>query len=80
MMPMAGPTASESTTPIAAPDPAATTSRRPVTRPTARPAMAAGKTTSSPNREGSGIAPPRSTPAIVARFHGMNTPTTAPIQ
>ena len=80
MIPISGPIASDSTTPRIAPAPAATSSRRPVTSPAARPAIAAGNTTSRPSRAGSGIAPPSNSPAIVARFHGMNTATTAAIQ
>ena len=63
-----------SATPTATPAPtmAATSSRRPVISPTARPIIAAGKMTSMPSRAGSGICAPRTTPASVARFHGMN--------
>ncbi len=63
-----------------APARAATSSRRPVMRPTARPTIAAGKMMSMPNRVGSGIWPPSSTPASVARFHGMKVTAIAAIQ
>ena len=90
--PTSGPTSPPATTPTAGPRPATARPRagrrhppRPArgarsTRPTARPAIAAGKTTSSPSVAGFGIAPPRNTPASVARFHGMNAPSTAAIQ
>ena len=45
-----------------APTIAATSSRRPVMSPTARPTIAAGKMMSTPNRFGSGIDPPTITP------------------
>ena len=44
----------------------------------ASPIMAAGKMTSRPKRAGSGIWAPRTTPARVARFHGMNVKMNAP--
>ena len=73
-------TASETTTPIAAPAPAATSSRRPEMRRTASPAIAAGKITSIPSRDGSTIDAPIVTPASVARFQGINVVTIAAYQ
>ena len=80
MIPAAGSQASATPTAMIAPARAATSSRRPVISPTARPPIAAGKMTSSPNRVGSGMLPPIVTPMSVARFHGMKVLTIAPIQ
>ncbi len=80
MIPADGSHASAMPTPMTAPATAATSSRRPVMSPTARPPMAAGKMTSSPKRAGSGMLPPIVTPTSVATFHGMNVLTIAPIQ
>ncbi len=79
-IPTAGLIASATGTPIATAATAATSSRRPVMSVTAIPIIAAGKMTSIPNRDGSGICPPRTTPASVARFHGRNVKTSAEIQ
>jgi hypothetical protein len=67
-------------TPSVAPAMAATSSRRPVISPTARPPIAAGKMTSRPNRAGSGMLPPIVTPTSVARFQGIHVLTIAPMQ
>ena len=64
----------------ATPAAAATTSRRPFDRPTARPAIAAGKTTSRPRTRGSGMNWPPTTPRIVATFQGMKVEPIAAIQ
>ena len=80
MIPIVGLMRSDAVTPIAAPASAATSSRRPVMSPTARPAIAAGKMTSMPNRLGSTTASPSITPAKVARFQGMRVVTTAGYQ
>ncbi len=79
-IPMAGLDASATTTATSAPTIAATSSRRPVMSPTARPTIAAGKMTSMPKRAGSAICAPSTTPARVATFHGMNVATIAPNQ
>ncbi len=71
MIPIAGPAMRATATLTPAPTIAATISRRPEISLIARPTIAAGKMTSMPNRLGSGIEPPTSTPASVARFHGM---------
>ncbi len=63
-----------------APTMAATSSRRPVISPTARPTIAAGKMMSMPSRAGSGICDPMATPAMVARFHGMKVTAIAATQ
>src|SRR4029079_8638915 len=80
MMPTVRETARETTTAHAAPAIAATSSRRPLTSPTASPIIAAGKITSIPSRFGSTIASPIDTPANVAIFHGINVVTTAAYQ
>ena len=80
MMPTAGLDNSATATPTPAPTIAATISRRPVRRPTDSPIIAAGKMMSMPSRAGSGIWPPRITPATVASVQGMNVDTIAPIQ
>src|SRR5262245_18061218 len=80
MTPTVALTASVAAIPIAAPATAATSSRRPDTRSTARPAIAAGKITSIPSRAGSTIAAPSVTPASVARFQGMRVQAIAAYQ
>ncbi len=80
MIPIPGPNARLAATAIVAPLQAATRSRRPTISPTASPIIAAGKTTSSPKRDGSGIWPPMVAPARVARFHGIQVEPIAAIQ
>ncbi len=80
MIPIDGLDSNATITPTPAPTIAATSSRRPVMSPTARPIMAAGKMMSIPNRAGSGIEPPAYTPASVARFHGMKVAAIPAIQ
>ena len=55
-----------------APTAAATSSRRPVIRPDAQAGHRGREDDVEPERDGSAIWPPRTTPASVATFHGMN--------